>query len=144
MDFYTYIQLELHKMKTYETYTPLIVRMSVGFCGSDAYDILLAEPGESREFVEGIAWQMGLEHARAYDVYPAEDMPDDYDEDSDGDEYSDNIDGYIVGEYTEKNADYWDGERTGGGSFVEDFIQEYTLRGVVAPEWMLKHLGSLA
>ena len=66
-------------MKIYDDYKMLIVGMNAGMAGTDAHDILLAMPGDTEKDIGGEAWQMGLNHAEMYGVYPSHEEPDDFD-----------------------------------------------------------------
>lgn len=114
--------------KTLTEHKLFIVGMSAGFAGTDAHEILLGHPGDTPNELEDEAWYMGVAHAEMYGVY--------HEEDDEGDNYSDNIEGYIEAEYTPETAHKLDGKRSGGGSFASDFIHELKLHNVEVPNWL--------
>lgn len=99
------------------TMKQLIVKMHTGFAGMDQYDILIMPDDATEEEIYDEAYSMAVEHAEMYGIYP---YPDDFDEDEDVGEYSDNIDGYVIGEYVPEKHDMY---RCGGGSFADDFAK---------------------
>jgi hypothetical protein len=75
--------------------TKIVIGMNAGMCGTDQMNAHILSRDYTSEELENIAWQAGLDHAAMYSVYPTCDMPDDYDEEeNDGDEYNDNIEGW--------------------------------------------------
>jgi hypothetical protein len=92
-----------------------IVHLSAGFAGMDSHDLLSVEDGTSQEKLDEMAWQMAVQHAEMYGIYPA----DQYSEEDgiDEDSLSYNIEGYVVGEYDPEKHDMY---RCGGGSFQDE------------------------
>lgn len=77
--------------------TKIIIGVDAGLAGTEDSDAYQLSCDYTTEELDNIAWQMGLDHAAMYGIYPAEERPDDYDEDSSrvgDDEYSDDIEGY--------------------------------------------------
>lgn len=75
--------------------TKIVIGMHAGQAGTDAMNAFILSRDVTTDQLDEVAWQEGLDHAASYSIYPSEDMPDDYDEeDIDGDEYSDNIEGW--------------------------------------------------
>jgi hypothetical protein len=118
------------KMKYY------IVKLSVGYAGMDHYDYFIRYDDMTDDEVEDEIWQMACNHAEAYGYYPSCYLEGE--EDEDGDQYVDSIDGYIFGEYTPETAANLDGYRTGGGSFAEDFRRDIINQEGLPPDWMYK------
>lgn len=73
----------------------VVFRAHAGQCGTDnAQGFIYPDDVTDEELTED-AWLFGVENAESYGIYPMYGMPDDYDEeDSDGDEYSDGIEGW--------------------------------------------------
>lgn len=72
----------------------IFFKYHTGFCGSDGYEVAEFEDDVTDEELDQFAWDQALSNAETYGIYPNEAMPDDYDEEeSCGDEYSDNIEG---------------------------------------------------
>ena len=95
----------------------LIVKMHTGYCGMDQYDILVMSDNATEEEIADEAYRMAVEHAETYGIYP---YPEDFDEDDDGENYSNNIDGFVIGEYVAEKHDMY---RSGGGSFADEFAK---------------------
>lgn len=85
--------------------------MSTGYCGTDGCDIALGDNLDPFS-MDRIAYEMAVDHAEAYGIYP---YPEEYDEDEE--EYSDNIEGSA----TLYNPSKHDMKRCGGGSFLEEY-----------------------
>lgn len=131
----------MEHQETYKDYTLLIIRMDAGIAGTDCHDAYIAHPGDTVLGAEQDAWLMGVQHAESYGIYPECDR--DEDEDEDEDSYSNNIEGYIDGEYTKETADRYDGLRRYGGSFATDFIFQLRDMDAPVPAWLLEYAESL-
>lgn len=97
----------------------LIVFMSTGYAGMDACDALLVEDSATEDEIQEEAWQLAIEHAESYGIYPYEEYADEEDFDADSDSYSHNIDAWTEDYDPRKH----DGLRSGGGSFEDDFAK---------------------
>ena len=79
----------------------VILRLTCG-TGMDSTDAFLVTQEEwnlyqspgNKDPLGQYAWEEAVQFAESYGIYPTSDMPEDYDED-DGDEYSDDIDGWF-------------------------------------------------
>lgn len=100
------------------------VKMEVGFCGMDGTCVIEMPADATEQEVQEEAWQCALDHAESYGYYPYPD--EEVDEDEDGDQYSDNIEGYAVPYVPEKHDMY----RGGGGSFLDEFPEYKEFYGV--------------
>lgn len=98
-----------------------IVHMEVGYAGMDGYDLLSMPDDATEEEVQDEAYLMALQHAESYGYYPPSDEypEDDGEEDWDSDNVSDNIEGWAEPYDPAKH----DGERAGGGSFMDDIAR---------------------
>lgn len=100
----------------------IVVIMDAGFVGTDAYEAYTVPDDVSDEELSEFAWMRGKEHAESYGIYPRseyEDCNDISEEELDGDEYSDNIEGYWEPYDSEKH----DGHLTYGSE--EPTFMEY-------------------
>jgi hypothetical protein len=99
----------------------MIVHLSVGFAGMDAYEALLVEDDATEDEIAQEAWHMALDHAERYGYYPTDDYSEDGEDEDDGgwdrDHYSHNIEGCAE----DYDPDRHDMKRAGGGSFELDF-----------------------
>ena len=93
-----------------------IVKLTTGYCGMDAHDILSMEDDATQDEIDQECWYMAVAHAENYGIYPAEDYSDG-EEEMDEESLSDNIEGYSLGEYDPEKHDMY---RSGGGSFQDD------------------------
>ncbi len=65
-----------------------------GICGTTANEIIEYDEQPDEDTLNQDAWQGALGNAEMYGIYPMADAPDNYeDEDYEGDDYSDNIEG---------------------------------------------------
>ena len=100
----------------------MIVFMSTGYAGMDACSALLVKDSATADEIQEQAWQLAVEHAESYGIYPyPESYPEYSEDDYEGldDSYSDNIEGYAV-DYV---PHLHDRKRSGGGSFETDFAK---------------------
>ena len=75
--------------------TKIVIGMTAGMCGTDSMEAFILSRDVTTDQLDDIAWHFGIDHAAMYSVYPVSDKPDDYDEEeNDGDEYSDDIEGW--------------------------------------------------
>jgi hypothetical protein len=75
----------------------LVLFLDTGFCGTDEHEFWLVPNHVSDEVLNLYAWQRAIEHAASFGIYPECDRESDEDEDEDGwdgDEYTDNIEGW--------------------------------------------------
>ncbi|HEY9704499.1 MAG TPA: hypothetical protein V6C58_18785 [Allocoleopsis sp.] len=93
----------------------LIVFMSTGYAGMDEAAALLVDDDISEAEIDDIMYQMAVEHAESYGIYPYDEYCDT--EDMSEEDLSDSIDAY----YEEYDPEKHDQYRPGGGSFEEDF-----------------------
>jgi hypothetical protein len=96
------------------------VTMHTGYCGSDGHDILVMPEDATDEEVQDAAREMALENIAMYGYYPLSEGSDDWEDedemDTDGDNVSNNSEGYAVPYDPELHDMY----RSGGGSFMND------------------------
>lgn len=63
----------------------------VGFAGMDTYEIVeLPDEDNNEDYLNEYAWQGACNHAESYGYYP---YPEYMDEDEDGEQYTDGIEG---------------------------------------------------
>lgn len=77
--------------------TKIVIGMDAGMAGTDAMEAFVLRIDYSDEDLGGIAWDMGLDHAASYGVYPRYDLEEMSEEDLaevDENDYSDNIEGW--------------------------------------------------
>lgn len=78
--------------------TTIVIGVDAGFAGTDSMTAYILSQDYTDDELNNIAWQEGLQHAESYGQHPRDYMPDDCDydedEDSNGDQYNDNIDGW--------------------------------------------------
>lgn len=85
-----------------------------GFCGSDGHeviefddDVIEFDDDVTDEHLDQCAREGALSNAETYGIYPKEDKPENYDEEeSYGDEYFCNIEGYWEPYVEEKHGGY--------------------------------------
>jgi hypothetical protein len=100
-----------------------IVKLETGTVGTETHELLSVEDGTTQEEMEDMIHEMALNNAEMYGIYegdPYQDMMGDDEDDIDNymsDSYSDDISGYILGEYDPEEHDCL---RPGGGSFQLD------------------------
>lgn len=71
----------------------IAIGMDAGMAGTDAWEFYEVPESMTDDELSDFAWQCGKAHAEMYGIYPREEY-DDIDEDEDGDQYSDNIEGW--------------------------------------------------
>lgn len=99
--------------------------MITGKAGMDAHGILTMPDDATEDKIADEAYQMALNNAEMYGIYPSEEYPDeDFDEDLEKDCLSDNIEGWSIGEYIPELHDMY---RPGGGSFKNDIDRYRTV-----------------
>lgn len=98
----------------------IIFHLSTGYAGMDSTDNGTYPDDVTTEELYNEAWQMAVEHAASYGVYPLSDLEGISDEDmaeleenGDDDNYTDNIDGWWEDYDPEKH----DGLVAGGGEW---------------------------
>lgn len=86
----------MNKVNIIKAGTKIVIGVDAGFAGTDSMTAYILSQDYNDNELSDIAWQEGLQHAESYGQYPRDSMPDDYDEDedSDGDQYNDNIEGW--------------------------------------------------
>lgn len=72
----------------------VVFRADAGICGTDAAEGFIFPDGTTNEQLDAEAWQFGLNHAESYGIHWSADMVNDEDQDEDGDQYSDAIEGW--------------------------------------------------
>ena len=85
----------------------IVIGMYAGQCGTDAWEFYLVPATMTDAELGDFAWQCGKDHAEMYGIYPKSEYGDSdevSEEELDGDNYSDNIDGWFV-EYDSKKHD---------------------------------------
>lgn len=93
-----------------------IIECHSGYAGSDAYVAVSFPEKPSEKELSEAAWEIAVDNADGFGIYP---YPDDIDiEEEDEDNYSQNIEG-VAHEYVPELHDM---RRCGGGSFKTDFI----------------------
>lgn len=90
------------------------VTCHTGYCGMDSHEVLVLPAHYSDDEVQEIAWEMAVENAAMFGIYPPEDLEDD--EECDEPEYSgENIEGF---------AEPYNAEEHDGHSMCGDFSDE--------------------
>jgi hypothetical protein len=81
-----------------------------GSCGSESHEFIEFDTQPTEEELDRICWDMALENAASYGIYPMSEMPEDFDEDEAtdwrSDEYSEGIEGGAVPYDAEKHDGY--------------------------------------
>lgn len=91
----------------------LIAHLITGRMGSDAHVAVAFDDDATESEIGEELYNMAVENAESYGIYP---YPD-YEVDGDENDYTDNIEGY----YEEYDPEKHDMLRSGGGSFESDF-----------------------
>lgn len=81
----------------------LFVTLRTGYCGMDAYDLIEVPDDMSEEDIDEEIWDMAVNHASSYGIYP----PSDYDDEDDDENYQDGSN--IEGSYVEYDPEKHDG-----------------------------------
>ena len=97
----------------------MIAFLSVGYAGMGACEAMLVEDSATEDEIQQEAYYLALQNAEMYGFYPPNEGDDEDAETENSDQYSSNIEGYAV-DYV---PDRHDGQRSGGGSFEQDFAQ---------------------
>lgn len=127
-------------------YKLLICGVTAGYSGTDSYDAYIKWDDESDEDFENMLYEEAVEHADGYGIYPESDRPfyEDGDEEDEGygrTQYSADICGWIEDEYTAETAHDLDGNKSGGGSFANDFIRLLKAEYEEVPQWLLDYVS---
>jgi hypothetical protein len=83
--------------------------MDAGQVGTDAWEFYEVPDDVTEEELNDYAWQLGIQHAEMYGIYPREEYaadPDISDEELDSDSYSDDISGWWEDYDPEKHDKY--------------------------------------
>jgi len=91
--------------------TKIVIGMGAGMAGTDHMDAYILTQDYIDEELGDIAWQMGVDHASMYGVYPRYELEEMSEEDLaevNEDDYSDNIEGW----WEEYNAEEHKGKVT--------------------------------
>jgi hypothetical protein len=73
--------------------TKIVIGVDAGFAGSESMSAYILTKDYTDDELYDIAWREALQHAEMYGVYPRDYQTEEDDEEDDGDQYSDNIDG---------------------------------------------------
>ena len=95
--------------------TKIVIGMGAGMAGTDSMEAFILTEDYTESELGDIAWQMGLEHASMYGIYPRYELEEMSEEDLaevDEEDYSDNIEGW----WEEYNEEEHEGHVTYGGS----------------------------
>jgi hypothetical protein len=95
----------------------LIVHLSTGYCGMDAYDVLAVPEDLTDRQIDEEVWMMACQHAENYG-YPEADFEDEEVSEEEYHEWMSNHVDYWWEDYEPERHDMY---RSGGGSFSEDF-----------------------
>lgn len=101
--------------------TKIIISMDAGMAGTDSMEAFILGQDYTDEELGDIAWQMGVDHASMYGIYPRyelEEMSEEELAEVDEEDYSDNIEGW----WEEYNEEEHEGKVTyvsGGPTFRE-------------------------
>jgi hypothetical protein len=90
--------------------TRIVIGMNAGMCGTDNMEGYVLTQDYTDEELGDIAWNIGVEHASMYGVYPECDRPEGEEDDEDGETYSENIEGW----WEEYNQEKHEGHITYG------------------------------
>lgn len=93
----------------------LIIKCYTGYCGSDTHRALLVDDHASDEEISEEAYQIAIENAESYGIYPYPNYEEDME---DGVDYTENIEA----SWEDYEPSKHDMKRPGGGSFEMDFI----------------------
>lgn len=72
----------------------IVIGMDAGVAGTDAWLFYEVPVTLTEEELNTLAWECAKDHAEMYGIYPRGEYDVD-DEDEDGDQYSDNIEGWV-------------------------------------------------
>ena len=95
----------------------LIVHLSTGYCGMDAYDALGVPEDWSSRQIDDEVWSMACQHAESWG-YPYADFEDEEVSEEDYQDWMSNHVDYWWEDYEPEEHDMY---RSGGGSFEKDF-----------------------
>ena len=99
--------------------TKIVIGMYAGMAGTDSMEAFILAEDYTENDLGDIAWQMGVEHASMYGVYPRSDLESMSEEDLaevDEEDYSENIEGWWE-EYDEKEHEGKCAYGSGGPQF---------------------------
>lgn len=94
----------------------VVFTLHTGYCGMDAHEFYEVSSETTDSELDDLGWQLAVENAERYGIYPTSHMSEDEEEwdGTDSDSYSDNIDGswedYIPEEHDRHrigNQIYW-------------------------------------
>ena len=91
----------------------IIVHCDTGSCGTESHDFYIVPDTWTENELQDFCWQCAVENAEMYGIYPTSNCSEEFEEEIEGDEYSDNIEGYYEVYDAEKQDMYMVG---GGGS----------------------------
>lgn len=77
--------------------TKIVIGMHAGMAGTDSMEAYILERDFTEKDLEDFAWELGIDHADSYGVYPASDLDnlsEEELEEIDENDYSDNIEGW--------------------------------------------------
>lgn len=94
-----------------ENMRKIVIGMDAGFAGTDSMEAWLVPVSMPYDEIDDFAWQRGVEHAESYGIYPRGEY-DSEDTDEEGDQYSDNIEGW----WEDYNPEKHDGNLLYGSS----------------------------
>lgn len=74
----------------------IVIGMDAGIAGTDAWLFYEVPVTLTEQELNALAWECAKDHAEMYGIYPRGEYDvDDEDVDEDGDQYSDNIEGWV-------------------------------------------------
>jgi len=97
----------------------IVIGMDAGFAGTDAWEFYEVPVTLTEVELDRLAWDCAKQHAEMYGVYPLSEYEGDEDPDEsiDGDQYSDNIEGW----WEDYDAEKHDGHTTTGTPHWEQY-----------------------
>ena len=87
----------------------IVIGMDAGQCGTDAWEFYIVPDSMTDAELSDFAWQCGKTNAEMYGIYPKSEYQGDSeisDEELEGDDYSDNIEGWVEEYEPEKHDGY--------------------------------------
>lgn len=72
----------------------IVIGMDAGVAGTDGWEFYLVPVTLTDEELGDFAWERAKDHAEMYGIYPRSEYEDSDEYEEDGDQYSDNIEGW--------------------------------------------------
>lgn len=103
----TKFNIEEYDAKVYPAGTKIVIFMYAGCAGTDSADFFVLRRDFTQAQLDDECWDAAKNHAESYGYYPESERGcEDDEEDGDGDQYTDNIEGHFEIYDSEKHDGY--------------------------------------